>query len=366
MFSSKSILNFKFAIVIVVTCCLKLNGQTVTGFLSILQTASALGCGCTGCNDAAFITGQTYPDPNGGCGTTEPSASSGGCATLSKTFIVVIPSGCSVTVTGCMQDRAAGCAGATHGPGMDSGDQFSIVGSGGTTNGNSGVQTGASNAQVCATINQVGGQIAFNLTANRVAELLTYTITYSGAGCLPNPLPVELIDFSVEKTEGELNLFWSTATEHNSFNFEVEYSYDAKYFHKIAAVRAAGESRKFIQYKKMIPDTFKNDIIYLRLKQNDKDGTFSYSPVIYVVSDFIGNFKIMPNPTENSELNVVLNEKVKLPAYAEILDFTGRKLSEEELQLGINKLSLVEFDKGIYFIRINSGGKIATYKVISR
>jgi hypothetical protein len=342
------------------------KGQTVTGFISILQSASALGCGCTGCNDAAYTASVTYPDPNGGCGTTEPSASSGGCATLSKTFIVVIPTGCAVTVNACMQDRAPGCTGSTHGPGMDAGDQFSIVGSGGTVNGNSGVQTGASNAQICTTINQTGGQIAFNLTANRVAELLTYTIAYSGAGCLPNPLPVELIDFSVEKTENELNVFWTTATEHNSKDFEIEYSYDAIYFHKIVTVPAAGESKKVIRYKKMLPDTFKNELLYLRLKQNDKDDAFYYSRIIYVTSDVISNFRIMPSPTDNGEVTIVLKDNVKLPAGLEIVDLTGRKLAETELSQNVNRICLNEYDKGVYFFRINLNGKIVTRKVISR
>lgn len=340
-----------------------LRSQSVTGFVSHKLSAAAEGCGCTGCNDAAYMSSVTYPDPNGGCGTTEPSANSGGCLTITRSKVIVIPAGCAVTVKACCADRS-GCSGTNPGPGMDSGDQFSIVGSGGTVNGNSGVLTGASNQQVCATINQTGGQISLNLTSNRVSEMLSYTITYSGGGCIPSPLPVVLVDFSVEHGEGEIDVLWSTASEKNSSDFDIEYSYDAVRFNKIASVPAAGNSRKMIHYHKSLPDTFKTEILYFRLRQNDLDGSYYYSPIVYLVSHFGENFKIKPNPTESGEVSVSVNDKVKLPAFAEILDATGRKLSENYLTLPETTVDLKPFQRGVYTLRISSGGRVLNFKII--
>ncbi|MEO6304177.1 MAG: hypothetical protein ABIP51_13510, partial [Bacteroidia bacterium] len=119
-------------------------------------------CGCSGCNDAAYAAGVTYPDVNGVCGTTEPSANSGNCSTTSRSAVIVIPAGCTVTVSGGVGDRV-GCSGAGSGAGLDAGDQFSIVGSLGTTNCNSGVQTAGSNTSVfVGPLTQVGGQVTFN------------------------------------------------------------------------------------------------------------------------------------------------------------------------------------------------------------
>lgn len=341
----------------------RLQAQTVTGFLSIKPSATALGCGCTGCNDAAYIGGVTYPDAAGGCGTTEPTGNTGNCSSLSKSIVMVVPANCTVNVTGCMADRT-GCAGGTHGPGMDGGDQFSMVGTGGTLNGNSGIQTGSSNAQICASITQVGGQITFNLTANRVSELLTYTASYTGPSCMPGILPIELVYLTIERNEESLELNWATASEHNSDSFDVEYSDNALTFQKYTSVAAQGESRKFTTYKTLLPDTFKNNIMYFRLRLNDRDGAYEYSPIIVWQTNADINFSLAPNPTESGQLMIRSATKLKAGAKAELFDYTGNLLMQQQLE-GVNSLlDLSEFERGMYLLRLNVNGNVIYKKVV--
>lgn len=335
----------------------------MTGFLSIKPSTVALNCGCTGCNDAAYIGGVTYPDPAGGCGTSEPTGGTGNCSVLSKSKVIAIPAGCTVNVTGCVGDRV-NCSGGSAGAGLDGGDSYSMVGSGGALNGNSGVVTGASNTTICRSITQVGGQVQFNLTANRVSEMLTYTISYSGPACMPGPLPIQLVYLTLEKEDEALQLNWATASEHNSRNFDIEYSYDAYSFKKYVSVEAAGESRILKSYTSLLPDTFKTDVIYLRLKSNDKNGKYDYSPVIFWEDNPADNFILSPNPTPSGDILVRSIEKIKPGTTAQLLDPAGNLLLELNIENNSTLLDLKPFSKGVYILRLNSNGRLVHKKIV--
>lgn len=120
----------------------------------------------------------------------------------------------------------------------------------------------------------------------------------------PPPLPVELVDFSCEKSEGGNILLWQTASEYNSDYFLLQKSKNNMLFEDIEKIPAAGNSTQFKNYTYTDVHDIKEDNYY-RLKQVDVNGEYQYSKVIYIhrtVSE--SPFKIYPTFFGNSiEIN---------------------------------------------------------------
>lgn len=153
--------------------------------------------------------------------------------------------------------------------------------------------------------------------------------TYTGPGCMPSTLPgcgvvlpVELTYFkgAVCNTD-EVCLEWETASEKNNDYFEIQRSGDASAFKKIAALNSkapGGQSAVKLSYE-IIDNDVLHGLSYYRLKQVDKDFSFSYSKVIAVniITEKV-KFIIYPNPNSgeftadisglenNHEIKVVL------------------------------------------------------------
>lgn len=120
--------------------------------------------------------------------------------------------------------------------------------------------------------------------------------------CIGTVLPVELINFSGEAKDGFVDLNWSTATEKNSSHFEVERSANASSFEKILSVssKAQNGNSNSILYYNTIDNTPITNISYYRLKQVDKDNSFSFSGIIsvnYIKAKNV-KFVIYPNPNK--------------------------------------------------------------------
>ncbi|MBF9239253.1 T9SS type A sorting domain-containing protein [Hymenobacter sp. BT683] len=120
------------------------------------------------------------------------------------------------------------------------------------------------------------------------------------------PLPVELLSFTAEQRGTTVALAWATASEKNSDRFEVERSRDGHAFERIGQVAAVGSSSSIQSYgfeDSQAPKTASSQgLIYYRLRQVDRDGTFSYSPVrtVKVGAGLVGSqptLALYPNPT---------------------------------------------------------------------
>jgi hypothetical protein len=120
--------------------------------------------------------------------------------------------------------------------------------------------------------------------------------------CIGTVLPVELVDFTGEAKDGYVDLSWITATENNSCCFEIERSPDAASFSKFSSVNSKainGVSHSLLRYNASDDSPISN-ICYYRLKQIDKDETFTYSSIIsvnYIKAKNI-KFVVYPNPNK--------------------------------------------------------------------
>ncbi len=164
-----------------------------------------------------------------------------------------------------------------------------------------------------------------------------YTVYFYDA----STLPVELISFTAECTNEGSKLLWSTASEQNNMQFEIERSADLRNWKTIAIIPGAGNSNEMIEYSYLDPQGSDN-LYYYRLKQLDFNGKQAYSPL--ATSDCISfeglsDLSIQPNPVADN-LNIVVTTALDEGAIVYIQDMFGKLVLQEnaELMRGENAL----------------------------
>jgi len=115
-----------------------------------------------------------------------------------------------------------------------------------------------------------------------------------------SPLPIELTYFAANSEKEQVLISWTTASEKNSDKYSIERSADGIQFDLVKELKAAGNSKKIIEYqyadKKPLPG-----ISYYRLKQSDFDKQFTYSKIVSVNrSNEDGLLTIYPNPSDGT------------------------------------------------------------------
>lgn len=187
-------------------------------------------------------------------------------------------------------------------------------------------------------------------------------VTSGAATC--STLPITLLYFSGEKENNNNKLLWSTATEINNNYFELERSYDALNFEKIAEIDGAGNSSNILNYYQFDYSFDRSKLVnYYRLKQIDFDGQFSYSNIVALENDTkIGEILIYPNPA-NDFLNLTHNND-ELTVY-QIYSVEGKLIHEGEF-MSTHQIDLNQYNSGTYLIKLISKNKVYQQKFIKQ
>lgn len=215
------------------------------------------------------------------------------------------------------------------------------------------------------------GQFQRNTTNNTITIYGLTSFSLFGLGDLDNPLPVELTSFNANVKNRDVVLSWSTATEVNSCQFEIERAEkntgkpsDEAKWQKINALNAAGNSNSSRDYS--YTDQKLNSGIYMyRLKMLDNDGTFAYSNVIEaevsLPKDFMlgQNYPNPFNPSTKIDYQLPQNSVVKLELY----NISGERIAvllNEEKEAGYHAYQLnsrllgQELATGVYIYRLSA------------
>ena len=111
-------------------------------------------------------------------------------------------------------------------------------------------------------------------------------------------VPIELRSFAVEPKANGLLLTWVTESEANTAFFSLERAQADNQFQEIGTLKAAGESKRSLQYTfEDVKPPFGN--LYYRLKTVDFDQSFKYSPIIAIQMLKAYTVKVYPNPTSH-------------------------------------------------------------------
>ncbi|WP_022823634.1 Ig-like domain-containing protein [Hymenobacter norwichensis] len=185
---------------------------------------------------------------------------------------------------------------------------------------------------------------------------------------IARPLPVELKHFEVAAKGLNAELMWATASELQNDRFEVERSLDGRSFEQIGTVQGQGTTTRETAYRYTDGNAARVSLrpIYYRLRQVDRDGSSSYSPVRMVrfTQGAKAAIALYPNPHSGSA-TLDLTSLPVADYRVEILDLAGRQLGKFELKGGLqHPLDLHSLPLGSYIIRVQSAETIITLPMI--
>ncbi|MCC2545698.1 T9SS type A sorting domain-containing protein [Hymenobacter sp. BT175] len=214
-----------------------------------------------------------------------------------------------------------------------------------------------------ATIDPATSTRSFAFTTTSLGSL-----TLSNAS---NPLPVELTEFTAERRENHARLRWVTASEKDNDYFDVESSIDGRTFSRIGTVKGRGTTSQRSTYELLDARIarYGADVIYYRLRQVDKDGKASHSPLrtVTVPAESELMIQAFPNPF-GKHLTIRIRSVVASPVNLGVHDALGKRVFSKaaELTAGTNELALDELQqlpRGVYFLTVRTAGEQRVLKL---
>ncbi|SDL53106.1 Por secretion system C-terminal sorting domain-containing protein [Siphonobacter aquaeclarae] len=185
------------------------------------------------------------------------------------------------------------------------------------------------------------------------------TAFFSKTSDAVTPLPVTLVAFSATPEGPSVKLAWRTSQESNSDYYAVQHSLDARTWHTLGTIPAAGESQGFRQYG-FTDGAPANGVNYYRLLMVDKDRTAKYSDVRSVEIQVVSGLKVYPNP-------VVDRLSVTSPNWSDVrsvrvVSLQGQVVYEDGpvTEIGVRHLA-----PGVYVLQLaRSGGGVEQKKFV--
>lgn len=294
---------------------------------------SGAGCGClSGCNLTSF------GGPNCGSGT------SGNCSAgyISMQVDIVVPDGCTFTVTALMQNRP-GCSASGADGSCSTCDRLKVD----IPAGSKPMQTGGSNASLSDSYTLTGpGTIRVSGGANRADEIITYSTTYSGIYCdaCASILPVEFLGFSAAQEDESVALQWTTASEENNAYFVIERSVNGIDYEPVIQVEGNGNSSSRMDYKIYDSKPPLADVIYYRIWQVDWDGNqkLCSTTSMHFMANVITSFE--------GVLQVDLRNFVDHGCVVRILDLTGNEITRIESETAF--INIPWEKRGVFIVQL--------------
>ncbi len=186
-------------------------------------------------------------------------------------------------------------------------------------------------------------------------------------------LPVHFTDFYAVENKGKVKLQWSVSNDINNDRYELEKSNDGVHFNYLHTQYPNSNINTANTYSFTDDITLlATDVIYYRVKQFDKDGSFYYSKTVSVRKEMKStSLSLYPNPVQKNLFVNVTSFKKDI-AVIKVFNSTGLLLNQQKtiLQAGNNSLSINEVErlaKGNYILTITTdSGKFLTKKFIKQ
>lgn len=176
---------------------------------------------------------------------------------------------------------------------------------------------------------------------------------------ISDPLSVQLLSFTANCVNQQVNLKWKTGSEQNTSHFQVVKSTDMQSWETVCNVTAAGNSSVTNSYE-FQETTPTREITYYRLIEHDVNGG---SEILSTVSTNCNGgstyeVSLYPNPNiGNFNVQIQSNEKMD-GVVIQLFDLTGRLLKSQvwNVEPGISEFSFSNLDlsAGSYVIRVDA------------
>jgi Pregnancy-associated plasma protein-A/Secretion system C-terminal sorting domain len=172
-------------------------------------------------------------------------------------------------------------------------------------------------------------------------------------------LPLKLLSFTVNSSNcNTITLNWETTNEVNFDKFIVQQSIDGINFSDINSINSTTTSSTTKKYALIVPD-LRNGNYFYRLKQIDKDGSYSFSSILkQKISCNQSKYSISPNPTKG---NFIIKSSENKQITVTLYSISGQRLKIWDKQIS-NIYSLESFSNGLYILKVEN----EFYKIIKR
>lgn len=197
-----------------------------------------------------------------------------------------------------------------------------------------------------------------NITSNIVTSFSPFKLASATSS---SPLPVNLISFSGEVVNKQIELNWETASEINNDYFSIEKSLDGINYEEINKVKGSGNSSLPIQYLYIDENPFIGTFYY-RLKQVDFNGTYEYSSAIsvYYEADTESMFTILSDKLTPSTLQFIVSGSANQSLTFDVIDLSGKICHTEQYTIHQNNELITmtlssQLRSGMYVLRMHSG-----------
>ncbi len=158
-------------------------------------------------------------------------------------------------------------------------------------------------------------------------------------------LPLKLVSFTGSVVNKANHLAWETTEEINTKSFDLERSVDGNDFEMIETIIAANSpgTQKYIY----VDEDLASGTYFYRLKMNDLDGKFVFSPVVKIQNLRSPGIETYPNPVTDL-LNI---SNITEPGWVDLISAQGNLLLQTKTTAGALTIDISKYPKGIYFIR---------------
>lgn len=181
-----------------------------------------------------------------------------------------------------------------------------------------------------------------------------------GVLCQSCSLPIELLNFMADLSEGRVDISWQTASEEENDYFLVQRSVDGFVWETIEQMDGAGNSSALLSYSTEDRSPYLG-ISYYRLKQVDINGAFSLSETRVVSNgQFYSDQQLLvmsEQGTTSHNVVIYFSEEVEGDVFIQIVGINGAILYSNTMAADGEKWVVVHVDKpissGIYVVSAN-------------
>jgi len=191
--------------------------------------------------------------------------------------------------------------------------------------------------------------ITYSLFAGGITCTTTRAITITNNNGV---LPVTWKSVVAEKLSDRVLVRWTTATELNTRDFEVQFSTNAIDWQPIGKVPAAGKSESPKDYSLIHQTPQKGGINnFYRILQSDLDGKSSFSKIVSIIMDAPGpEVMVFPNPASHTITLFVAESQL-----LRLVTTSGATVWQANLPGGRHQIPVSHLAKGVYLLLTNKG-----------
>jgi uncharacterized repeat protein (TIGR01451 family) len=217
----------------------------------------------------------------------------------------------------------------------------------------------ASHGYVRFKVKPVNSLVVGNTVTNKAAIYFDYNspvmTNTAVTQIVSQTFPLKLLSFKGNRlSQGNVYLYWQTANEENTKSFDIEQSPNGRIFEKIGEVKAFGNGNHSYTFT---TDKAITGNVYFRLKMKDKDGAFTYAPIVLIkAGDVKGSFVLGNNPVNDKLVINAINPSL-INTEAALINSVGVVVKRFVLNGASQTVAVGNLPAGAYYLRTLQGSE---------